>query len=354
VLKSIVIKNFQSHKKTIIKLVKGVNVIVGKSQAGKTAIVRALELVLTNRPSGDRFVRHGEDSTSVTIRTYEGDKVVITKTPKGRTYKVNGTSYRKFGKTLPEEVEGVLKMSSINIQSQLDSPFLITSSGSEIAKTINRITKAEKVDDWISLASKEAARSRRAETIISGDISDIKVKLAGLQDIGAVSKKVKEVKVLNGRRLSVLEGWNSLRKLTDELESHSKKMIPIQGSLDLLPKVSKAEENLEQAKEIKAQTKLVSNFIHHSRLLLGINHAITYLTEKMARYVAIMAVIDRSRSDIDLIKSYISDVSEKKSIGSEVIDLKDVYLSAIMEDETCPTRFGRINAKAIKRIKDSI
>jgi len=48
-LKKISIQNFQSHKKTELDLVDGINVIYGLSQSGKSAILRALNWIIFNR-----------------------------------------------------------------------------------------------------------------------------------------------------------------------------------------------------------------------------------------------------------------------------------------------------------------
>ena len=46
------IKNFQSHKDTMIDFDKGINSICGESDNGKTAIIRAIRWVIENRPLG--------------------------------------------------------------------------------------------------------------------------------------------------------------------------------------------------------------------------------------------------------------------------------------------------------------
>lgn len=50
-IKSIIIKNFQSHANTELELCDGVNVILGNSDVGKTAILRALGWIFLDRKS---------------------------------------------------------------------------------------------------------------------------------------------------------------------------------------------------------------------------------------------------------------------------------------------------------------
>ena len=54
-IQSLQINNFQSHKYSVMELHKGVNVIIGPSDSGKTTILRALRWLVWNRPSGDAF-----------------------------------------------------------------------------------------------------------------------------------------------------------------------------------------------------------------------------------------------------------------------------------------------------------
>ena len=52
-IKEINIKNFQSHDNTNLILDSGVNVIVGSSDSGKSAIIRALRWVTSCVPRGE-------------------------------------------------------------------------------------------------------------------------------------------------------------------------------------------------------------------------------------------------------------------------------------------------------------
>ena len=88
-LKSLRVKNFQSHRDSLIKFSPGVNVLVGDPQNGKTAILRALNLVRTNRPSGFRFHSHfaKDGNTEIIIETDSGE-VNFLKNETGSVYSV--------------------------------------------------------------------------------------------------------------------------------------------------------------------------------------------------------------------------------------------------------------------------
>ena len=54
----LVIENFQSHEKTALEFCSGINTIVGSSNSGKSAILRALYWVVYNKPGGFGFSSH--------------------------------------------------------------------------------------------------------------------------------------------------------------------------------------------------------------------------------------------------------------------------------------------------------
>ena len=70
-IKSFSLKNFQSHKNSLITLNRGVNVIIGDSDSGKSSIARAFRAVVENRPSGDEFVSNWGGRMELVLETDE-------------------------------------------------------------------------------------------------------------------------------------------------------------------------------------------------------------------------------------------------------------------------------------------
>jgi exonuclease SbcC len=66
------IKNFQCHESLKIKLDPKITAIVGPSDVGKSAILRAIRWVATNRPRGDSFIKEDADEAQVTVWTDNG------------------------------------------------------------------------------------------------------------------------------------------------------------------------------------------------------------------------------------------------------------------------------------------
>ena len=148
-IKQVKIQNFQSHEDTVLEFHPGVNIIVGTSDAGKTAVIRAIRLVAFNKPSGDSYRSTWGGETKVEIDT---DTHTITRRKhKGENqYILSGldTPFAAFGNKVPAEVEMALNLTEINVQQQMDAPFLLTASTSPgaVATHFNKIAHLEVID----------------------------------------------------------------------------------------------------------------------------------------------------------------------------------------------------------------
>ncbi|AYO30533.1 hypothetical protein D2962_07770 [Biomaibacter acetigenes] len=75
-IKSIKLVNFQSHKNTEISLDEGLTVILGPTDQGKSAIIRALKWVLYNEPRGTDFITVGCKYCRVTLEMSNGTVII--------------------------------------------------------------------------------------------------------------------------------------------------------------------------------------------------------------------------------------------------------------------------------------
>ena len=133
-LKKVLIENFQSHKKSEFDFVPGVNVIIGASDTGKSAIFNAINWVATNRPLGESFRSEWGGDTKVTIHTSSDEQVGRNRTQSTNEYVINNTPLTAFKSDVPQAVLDVLQLDSYSIQSQMDSPFLLSLSPGEPLK----------------------------------------------------------------------------------------------------------------------------------------------------------------------------------------------------------------------------
>lgn len=144
-IKSIQIQGFQSHEDSFLELNSHVNILVGSSDSGKTAILRALLWCIQNKPGGFSFCSHWGDSTKVQI---EIDNHIITRFRNKNTnqYLLDNLKFNAIGTEVPKEIQDILNIKNVNINLQLDPPFLLSETPGAVASHFNRIAKLDKID----------------------------------------------------------------------------------------------------------------------------------------------------------------------------------------------------------------
>jgi exonuclease SbcC len=143
-IKKISIKNYQSHRDSVLELHENVNVIIGNSDSGKSAIIRAIKWVRDNRPSGEDFRSTWGGKTDVEVIT--DDATIVRSKDKDNEYILNGTSFKAFGTDVPKEISDALNLDGSNIAFQLDSPFLLSETPGNTASFFNKVANIDKID----------------------------------------------------------------------------------------------------------------------------------------------------------------------------------------------------------------
>jgi exonuclease SbcC len=141
--------NFLSHYDTLIELDPGLNVFIGHTDSGKSAIIKALKWVVWNRPLGDsiRSWKNAEfkkGDTAVQICVDENQ--IVRRKGNIDLYELNNTEFKAFGTNVPDEITKALNISELNLQNQLDSHFLLSETPGDVASFWNRIAHLEKID----------------------------------------------------------------------------------------------------------------------------------------------------------------------------------------------------------------
>ena len=108
-----------------------------------------------NRPTGFAFHTHGaKDDTAVCIVFGDNECVTRQKGEKNSGgYHHRGKTYAALRTDVPPEIERVLNLSEINIQSQHDPYFLLQDSPGEVAKKLNVVAGLGIIGDTIKTAN---------------------------------------------------------------------------------------------------------------------------------------------------------------------------------------------------------
>ena len=207
-IKSLTLQNFQSHKQSTLEFNPGVNVIIGPSDSGKTAFIRALRWLVWNRPSGDAFRSTWGGETKVTLSLDEID--IIRSKDKIEEYKLGKTEFKAFKTEVPTEIIQALNLNEINLQQQLDSPFLLTSTPGEVARHFNKIAHLDQIDEGLSKVQKWL---RTIEQDISSDDKRLIQLTEDLEGFVHLEKFEIDVEVLEGMEGKMIQQINSKRAL---------------------------------------------------------------------------------------------------------------------------------------------
>lgn len=174
-LKSISVQNYQSLEDVTIEL-GGLTVIVGPSNTGKSALIRAVQALCFNQ-SGNDFLTRGKDKTSIAIET-EDHTVKWTK-GKSAAYDLDGQNYSRMGTTVPVDIQNALGIRRVDVDSltlypqfasQFDAPFLLTESSRKAAQVLARITRLDIVLSAMIDVKKDLTKTKQTIELLAKEI----------------------------------------------------------------------------------------------------------------------------------------------------------------------------------------
>lgn len=264
-LKNLLVKNFKSYKFVKIDLHPGVNVFFGESNEGKTNLLRAIKLLTQNRPTRvNYFPNFGGVRGTTKIRgTFREDddkhdtvvelqkKIRIDKNGKKKLvshqYSVNpgNFTYDGFKTTVPDKVIDAINLNDLNFQSQLDSSFILTSSGGKIANAINEITGLENVHSWQSTADSLIKESTRKIEKLKADKKTYEDRISSLSELAMLKSKIKKLNVLHVKCDELDDDIFSIEEATRAITLIDKRLLKLRPATKVLTKKMKKLEAIK-------------------------------------------------------------------------------------------------------------
>lgn len=248
------IENFQSISKAQIE-VKGLTIITGQNNTGKSALARAVSSVFTN-PRGNSFVRIGSPNTSVEIDFEDGNTVKWSKGKNVNEYEVNGKLIQKVGTDVPEEVYQASLVKSVEIDGkevhpqiakQFQQVFLIDLPPSTLASALSNVEIIQQLEKASALARSEIKDISTQLKSKNNDLIESKDYLKNFNGLDQVEHILKHIKNLENQikmkndMLSNLEQDCTLRKQLQAIIKELETLEQIQ--IDTNPESVKTLEN---------------------------------------------------------------------------------------------------------------
>jgi DNA repair exonuclease SbcCD ATPase subunit len=178
-IREIEISNFQSLRKLRVKLGR-FTVITGRTGTGKSAIIRAVELLVSNA-RGTSYITRGEKTAGVVMKGEDESPegaflwdVAIRRGGQDRYDLRKGTgkpvTFTKLAGKVPDQVTALLRLGDVHFAGQFDRPYLLDAKGSEVSRVLGKLTNVT----LLYRAAQEANRRRLASSaLLKGRETDL-------------------------------------------------------------------------------------------------------------------------------------------------------------------------------------
>ena len=249
-LERLLIRNFQAHRKFELSFGPGVTTILGRSDSGKSSVLRALRWVGTNRPKGDDFVSHGTKSCEVLL-VVDGREVARSK-GKENLYRLDSAEYKAFGSEVPEDVARLLAVCELNFQRQLDAPYWLGDPAGKVSRELNEAVNLSLIDEATAKVQSIARKASADEEACLERIGSAEEELKRLPDLDALEGDVsaaetleRDLQSLRSKKLLLLEILEEI----DRVKAGSSRAVPdlteVKGVMDVLREVRLRREALQ-------------------------------------------------------------------------------------------------------------
>lgn len=321
-IERIELKDFQCHSHLSLDFDK-ITTLVGASDSGKTAVLRALDWVCFNRGRTALLLRRGCNNMTVKLNV---DGRLITRTTKQNSYWIDKQQLSTIGKSLPPEVSNIMRMVDENVQRQHDYLFWFACNGSGLVQQLNRIVDLTELDGWVR---EGIGRERKSK-------EKIETKLEERREIED-RRNALSVNIDADRELKVLEDF------AEQYENdYNKVYIPIQRILgelseteteinklseyirDLTQVLSFADSILQETDKSRQLSGIVNNIAVAEQDSLRLSGALSDWREIDKNWLTLQDARDK-RTAISSMVGAVNDLASTSARQAEYIDdLKNV------------------------------
>jgi len=333
------ISNFQSHRNTLIKFVKGVNVLFGISLSGKTAIARAINLVVNNRPLGCKFFSNfspDKGKTIIELKATDAQPIAIDKTVRRKsdkskiledtTYKLGKEEFSGMEKGVPDQIKKAINLTEMNVQKQFDQPFLILSSAGEVARTINRVTKLDKVDDWVRDLDSKIRKTKTEVKLLESQAKTDEIELAKYAGFEDLENEVQELQNTDKLLEAARQQYSTLDSLLTKAEA-------IEEELERLSPALSIEEDIKQIEALETSIALLTR----KAALVG----------KAKSADAAIKGLTGLKSDLMTLQVFMEQEDEAKRLGAFLYRVEQIEKSI----ESLELEYNRSKSEYLKLLK---
>ena len=347
-IKSLEIKNVQSHKDSKLIFSPGINALVGTSNNGKSAVLRALMWAITNRPLGTEILLSNwaydskgkqNEEMSVTVEK-ENSTLIRRKTKTNNEYVINGEVLEAIKTDVPESVRKFFALSETNIQKQQDAPFLLSQSSGKIAEYFNRIVRLDIIDRILTNAESTRRKMKNQFETAEENEKNLQKKLEQYDWLDSVEALLEKYKVVNEKCETLLDEKDDLESSVEKFEEINKRKFPdFSKQKKLIQEIEDINsKNKDLVFEIESLDESISEFENLSK-----KSDFNFSKEK--KLIETIESLDFDKSEIEKLKEQIEQVeyadgfvkSQKEYIKGLKKQLPEIcpFCGAKMKDGKC-------------------
>ena len=245
-IKSIAGYGFEAYDEFFIELHKGLNVVTGPSDSGKSSVIKLLSWIAKNRPRGDGFRNNelaAKDIVSGEIVFIDDSWVVREKSKTINEYLISTEKdpLKALRADVPNRVKNLTRLKSVNIQRQHpeDQYFLLLDSPGVVAKKFNKVIGLEAMGEAVKNINGKVSVTNYDIKHLDESIKNHEDKIKALNWLKEAEKDMKALFVLK----EYIQNLNDDTEDIEELVVNSKE---IQNKLDTFRNLPSAEKELEE------------------------------------------------------------------------------------------------------------
>lgn len=225
-LERIHISDFQCHESLGIAFDPKVTCLIGPSDIGKSAVLRAIRWAAFNRPLGDACVRDGTERS--TVKLLVDGKTIRRRRGKGiNLYELDKQRFVAFGNNVPEQIENLLNLSDANVQGQHDPSFWFSLSPPEVARQLNQVVDLDVMD---AVASRVAARVRSVgaeQGVVTKRLTEAQGELEGLSYVPEMEEEIEKLEALEESCITDESGLLELESVIEDVEEAKANVVEV-------------------------------------------------------------------------------------------------------------------------------
>lgn len=368
-IKSLHLRGLQSHTDSTVEFTPGVNVILGETNAGKTAIVRALQWIFQNRPLGTGLTQKGAKECVAEVETDLGSASRVRR--KGfNGYVVDGVEYKEIGSSVPEELTKVVDLRDVNLQEQLQPHFLITQPAGQISKYISELLGFNVTDKMISAVKSKSSSLKGERSSLLDEIELAESEIARYGEIDSVDLILSNIESLEKKKQSVSSSVSKLSSIILSMESMEAELGELRSkALPLAERVQSASLVIDglDSKYFEYSTQ-ATKIKDIGSSLIKIDSAREYMSSRLGGLPDIDELINISYDDLSILYKYVNSISglhssletihslndqmvsaklQNSALDIDIRKVKSEYVAVLEESGSCPLCFGGIDPKMV-------